>query len=305
MDLTAGLDAPRVWLGERPGSVTVTATLPAPLDETWSALTNSARVEQWFGALSSPLAPGAHVRLDFGDGDFFDLDVEEVDKPTLRWSWRFMGCGARDAIELRLEEIEDGGSQITVTDCEPHRSRDAALELGEGWRDFAARLQLYLATGEQTRYDWRSDVEVWAELPLDAVAARRLVIESAAEWLPLEPGAVNLLTASALVLTDGEQPERFFIYRVRGTGAAAVAFDLRPGCITGTLPTEISVAPHGDDAVLSVSQTGFRTLITDDASQRRIRQRFAAAWLDATTRAVTLTKRPPLLPTAVGSGLEH
>jgi uncharacterized protein YndB with AHSA1/START domain len=288
---TAGAD-PEVRLGESAGTVVVTARVEASPDEAWSALTEPERVEQWFGDLSGELSPGATVRLGFGDGDFFDLEVEEVAEPVLRWSWRFMGCGPRNAIEVRVEG-HDRTSVVTVEDREPGRSRDDALELGEGWRDFTSRLQRYLATGRRSRYEWRSDVDVWVELPLDADAARRLVIGSAADLLPLEAGAANLLTAGALVLDDGEQPARFAIGGVAGTGPASVRFDLRPDGIEGSLATSIGIAGRDSGAKLAIAQTGFRDLPAGESTQRRLRERFAAAWLAVAHRAADLAQRAP------------
>lgn len=274
-------------LGPSPGSVVVVAPTAAAPAEAWRAVTDRRRVSQWLGTLSGDLAPGAHVRLDFGDGDFFDMEVEHVGWPSVRWDWRFMGTGPRDAVEL-LVDGRDGASVVTVTDREPRRDADEALSLGEGWRDFTARLQRHLATGKRTRYDWRSDVDVWIELPIDAGAARGVAIGQAAFWLPLEAGAANLMEADSLVLDDGDEPSAFAISRITGTGVASVKFELQPEDIDGTLATSIAVAPRGDGSTLAVSQTGFRELPTDDAVQRRLRERFAAAWLAAVRRAAHL-----------------
>jgi uncharacterized protein YndB with AHSA1/START domain len=289
--LTAGPE-PQIEPGDA-GSVRVTAQSSATVDAAWRALTEPARVGQWFGGLSGELVPGARVRLDFDDGDFFDLEVDEVARPALRWTWRFMGCGPRDTIEVSVEEC-DRGSIITVIDSEPSRSRDEALALGEGWRDFTTRLQRYLANGERARYDWRSEVDVWIELPVDADLARRLVISAAGDWLPLPPGTPNLIVADAVVLDDGEQPAEFAVDRVHGDGPAAVRFELKPAGLDGSLSTRIEIAPRGNGATLAISQTGFRELCADDAVQRRIRERFAGAWLAAARRARELVSERSL-----------
>jgi uncharacterized protein YndB with AHSA1/START domain len=279
-----------VRLGREPGAVVVVAPTRAPLDEVWRALTEPARVGQWLGTLTAELVPGGRARLDFGDGDFFDLDVEEVAKPVLRWDWRFMGCGPRDSVEVRVEARHDG-SVVTVSDREPHRSREDSLGLGEGWRDFTSRLQRHVATGAHSRYDWRSDVDVSIELPLEADAARRLVIGSAAEWLPLEDGAPNLIAADALVLDDGREPASFAIAGIESAGRASVRFALRPDGIDGSLTTGISVVARDGGVTLAISQTGFRDLPADDVTQRLLRERFAAAWLAAARRAGELAER--------------
>lgn len=268
----------------------MTVASTASSAEAWAALTDSTALQQWFGVPDDELAPGAHVRLDFEDGDFFDLDVEEVARPRLRWSWRFMGCGPRDRIEIRVD-ARDGGSQITVTDREPHRSREEALGLGEGWRDFTSRLQRFLQTGQRSRYDWRSEVDVWTELPASLDDARRLLIGSASQWLPLSGNAENLLAADALVLADGEQPARFAVEDLGGEAPASVHFQLVPEGITGSLDTRIEIAARGNASTLAISQTGFRELELDDSMRRRIRERFAAEWLTAARRATALAER--------------
>jgi uncharacterized protein YndB with AHSA1/START domain len=272
----------RAW-----GTVAVTAAMRTAVEETWRALLEPERIEQWFGTISGELAPGAHARLDFEDGDFFDIDVERAEQPVLRWTWRFMGCGPADRIDFRVERSA-GRSIVTVTDANPDRSGEAALEMGQGWRDFLTRLQRYLANGERSRYDWRSDVDIWIELGVDADAARRLLIGAASDWLPLEAGAANLITAEAIVLDDGQEPMTFAISDVEGTGPMSVRFKLRPTGIDGALLTWIDVATRGDGATLAISQTGFRNLPVDDAVQRSLRARFAAAWLAAVRRAAEL-----------------
>jgi uncharacterized protein YndB with AHSA1/START domain len=289
---------PQISLRAADGTVRVATQTAAAVDEAWRALTEPARVEQWLGVLSGELSPGARVRLDFEDGDFFDLELREVAKPVLRWTWRFMGCGPRDTIELRVDE-GPGDSRVTVTDHEPRRNRDDLLELGQGWRDFLTRLQRHLATGERSRYDWRGDVDVWIDLPVEVEAAKRIAIGSAAEWLPLPAGAANLLAADALVLQDGGEPAEFAIERLAGTGPASVRFDLRPAGVDGSLPTRIAVLARGGDARLAIGQTGFRDLPGDDAARRRMRERFAMAWLSAARRARALAEPAPV---AAGEG---
>jgi uncharacterized protein YndB with AHSA1/START domain len=286
---TAGPE-PRITLPDEDGTVRAALRLTATPANAWSALTEPARLDQWLGSLDGKLVPGASLRLDFGDGDFFDIEVEDVTEPTLAWSWRFMGCAPRDMIEFRVLE-RAGGSEVVVTDREPHRTREEALGLGEGWRDFLRRLALNLLTGERTRYDWRSEVDVWTELDLSARDARRLLIGAPGDWLPLSSGAMSLLTAPAVVLDDGEQPRSYAIEEVAGDGPAAVRFQLQPEGIGGRLATRIEIGSRGERSTLSISQTGFRALNTGDLTRRRTRERFATAWLSAARCARSLASR--------------
>jgi uncharacterized protein YndB with AHSA1/START domain len=277
---------PEIELGEA-GTVVVAAATTTRPDDAWAALTERARVAHWFGELSDELTAGAHVRLGFGDGDFFDLEVERVEWPVVRWTWRFMGTGPQDKVELRVDAHGDV-SRVTVTDREPDRGADEARALGEGWRDFTSRLQRYLATGERSRYDWRSDVDVSIALPIGPDAARRLLLGAAAGWLPLPPGAESLIAADVVVLDDGEAPARFAIGDLAGTGPASVRFELRPEGLDGALETRIAVTAHGDGSTLAIAQSGFRKLSVDIEGQRRIRERFASAWRSAVLRAADL-----------------
>jgi uncharacterized protein YndB with AHSA1/START domain len=291
VDRTAGPE-PRISVGDVAGTVTVAAPTQAPLDEAWRALTESARIEQWFGAVSGEPAPGARLRLDFGDGDFFDLEVQEVARPVLRWTWRFMGCAPRNDVEVGLAAGGDGRTVVTIRDSEPYRDREAALELGEGWRDFARRLQRHLATGERTRYPWRGEVDVPMEMPVGAATARQHLIPAAAEWLPLDGGR-DLFSAGALILGDGDEWVAFEIEGVEPDGPGSVRFAARPeGYRVGTR-CRIAIEPYGEGSVLSIRHVGFEELDAVEATARRLRERWAQAWLHAAWRARGIVDREP------------
>jgi uncharacterized protein YndB with AHSA1/START domain len=258
------------------------------VDDAWRAVTDPEHVARWFGTLTGVLEPQAALRLDFEDGDFFDIEVVEVD-PTrrrLHWTWRFMGCGSREDIEIAVASVlgSDVTASVTVRDSKPRRSPEMSLELGEGWRDFTSRLQRHLATGTRTRYDWRSDVDVWMELPASAADARRILIPAAAGWLPLD-GGDNLFTAEALVLDDGEPDARLTIDAVEPAGPASVRFRVRPDGLRRATTCEIAIESRGADAMLGISHGGFRELDAPDHRRRDYRRRCARAWLAAAWRA--------------------
>jgi uncharacterized protein YndB with AHSA1/START domain len=110
-----------------PGMVVVSVLLDVPLVEVWQALTEPQRVARWFGTLTGALRPGTSVRLDFGDGDFFTLEIIQLDPPyLLQYAWRFLGIGPLNTITWQVAP-RDKGCQVTVTDSEPERSHEAAL----------------------------------------------------------------------------------------------------------------------------------------------------------------------------------
>jgi uncharacterized protein YndB with AHSA1/START domain len=265
----------------------------APPARAWQALTDAGELRRWFGVLRREPGPAGGLRLEFGDGDFFALQVEQVEHPELRWTWRFMGIGPVDQLEARVHDCGEG-SLVTVVDRRAGRSREEGVALGEGWSDFLSRLQRFLATGENARYAWRGEVEVWIELPVPAPIARRELILSAADWLPLPPGAANLLSAEALLLSDGVEPSSFPLHEIRGDGPGSVRFAVRLPHVEGQLSTRIEITGDSESATLALTQSGFPELGADEAVKRRVRARFAEAWVQAARRAEALLAPAPV-----------
>jgi len=138
-----------------PGTARVSVLAAGSVQEVWAALTERDEVRRWFGDLSASLSPGGSYRLDFGDGDCFEIHDVAVQPPHhLTYQWRFLGTGPRNAIGWSIEPIGQR-CRVTVTDGEPHRSQRGVAEMIEGWTDFLRRLRDYRETGETTRYAWR------------------------------------------------------------------------------------------------------------------------------------------------------
>ncbi|HEV7808700.1 MAG TPA: SRPBCC domain-containing protein [Solirubrobacteraceae bacterium] len=300
---------PEVHAGEVDACVVVSALVCASADEAWRAATDPERVRLWFGTLSDKLEPGVRSRLDFEDGDFFDLEVVEVDplRRRLRWTWRFMGCGPREDVEFSVAPQPDreDAATVEVRDCQAGRSREASLALGDGWRDFTSRLQRHLATGRRTRYDWRGDVDVWIELPVDVDvdAARRALIPAAASWLPLDAGE-NLFTAHALVLDDADADAWLAIEDVEPAGPGSVRFKARPSGLRRSTTCEIAIEPRGGRATLGISHCGFRELDAPDARCREYRVSCASLWLAAARRASEIVEATVAVPEPARDRLE-
>ena len=142
-----------------PSTVVMTFATSASAGEVWRALTEPTLVACWFGTLTTALRLGEKVHLDFGDGDFFTLEVTRTEPPyLLEYTWRFLGIGPLEAITWRIAS-KDSGCLVTVIDNEPDRSPEVALLLKEGWLDFTQRLEQFLTTGsvhrELRRFEWR------------------------------------------------------------------------------------------------------------------------------------------------------
>ena len=177
------------------GLVNVSTAVPVPLPIVWGAVTLPDQVRQWFGDLSSPMVPGAAVRIDFGDGDFFDAHIDEVRaEEMVRFRWRFLGVGPEAEVRWELGRGA-GDTTVTVHDSCPGRPPSDVAQLNAGWRDFLGRLGTYLATGESARYAWREVIDGGTNLP-------------AGTWLPLSDSTV---TDWLPIASEGAQPRWFFI----------------------------------------------------------------------------------------------
>jgi uncharacterized protein YndB with AHSA1/START domain len=266
------------------GSVSLTRTVAAPPERVFEALIDPGLARQWFGVLSAPLVEEGRARLDFEDGDFFELDSIQLHRPTrVAYGWRFLGLGPRDAIEWHIAR-QDGWARVTVTDTDPLRASDWNSELCEGWKDFTSRLARYLATGENARYDWRRSLDGGAELECSENAARRLLSEELLpEWLP--PGGAPA-EAGTWEVGDGMDPPRVRVRR--GPIAEGVSFDIdHPDWLASTRAT-LAVKPRGSCAMLTFCHNGWENLRGGAAYQKQQRRRFAALWVDTLFRARAL-----------------
>lgn len=260
------------------GLVIVGVVVPAPVPAAWRALTLPERVRRWFGDLDVPMTPGAAVRVDFGDGDFFRVRVDDVrTEEMVSFRWRFLGVGPESQIrwELASGAPGTGSTTVTVSDTCPGRPPPEAAELDAGWRDFLGRLGTYLASGESARYAWRQVIDGGVDLP--ASAWLPLTRPAVAEWLPITP--------------DGDRPRRFLIADTEGPrGFAIDDWDLVPGRSlrfsvaipeAGTTHAEVSAASADGTVRLTVRHAGWDRLTISDVRARALRRHFAAAWTAA------------------------
>jgi uncharacterized protein YndB with AHSA1/START domain len=274
-----------------PGSVTVCAALPVPLERAWEALTEPRLVAKWFGRLSGPLRAGGTPKLDFGDGDFFAIqDIALEPRVEIRWRWRFLGIGPLDSITWRIIR-EDVGCLVTVTDTEPRRSSEWNEMLKEGWTDFTGRLVSFVTTGRCARYDWRRDADGGIELPCAAHVAWAELFrpEVQRRWLPAD----GTITAGARWVPRGAEASRVLeLGRVLWDRPRSVEFEINSRGWARPTVARLEVAPRGDDSLLSFSHTGWEAVSRDDGYRRGERKQFCGLWVKSQQRARALVGEP-------------
>lgn len=266
------------------GTVVVTVEVSAPIDRVWQSLTDPDVASRWFGTLNAPLAPGASARLDFGDGDFFDLDSIKLNSPNLiQYDWRFLGIGPRDAITWRLE-ANDAGCLVTVTDSQPGRPREAALMLREGWLDFTNRLVGFHSTGQNTRYDWRRELDVGTEINAAAgdVWKSLFAPEVQTQWLPFDS---TLQSARQVTFAGEVEPKVLQLDDVAWQPGHQVEFQLGGDKWRQPTTCRIELTARETDTLFYVSHNGWEHINQDQAEQLQQRRRFCALWIEAVTRA--------------------
>jgi uncharacterized protein YndB with AHSA1/START domain len=266
--------------GITPGGVEVTRAVRASAVRAWNTLTEPEIVARWFGNLTSALRVGDRTTLEFGDGDFFVLDVLRMEAPhTLQYVWRFLGIGPPDTITWRINSRDDG-CLLTVTDNEDGRTREAARQLRKGWLDFTERLEDFLRTGQATRYNWRHELDASIELAAKRKTAWEMLFDaqSSQQWLPLSR---SLLEADASIrIDDGLQPSEFQIQDAQ--------YSLTSKEWLSPTSCSLELSPRGRKTLLSISNNGWESISVDSEYQKQQRKRFCEFWIDTLKRARAL-----------------
>ncbi len=102
----------------------------APLEEVWAALSDSARLEEWFAnEVELDLRPGGRGRFRWDDGETREAFVDEVDLGR-RLAFRWSEPGGEDSrVVWELDETADG-TQVTVVESLPTDGPRACAEWG-------------------------------------------------------------------------------------------------------------------------------------------------------------------------------
>ncbi|HEU4710346.1 MAG TPA: SRPBCC domain-containing protein [Pyrinomonadaceae bacterium] len=269
------------------GAVVVTVQVSASPDKVWQSLTSANGIAQWFGELNCDLKSGGRARVDFGDGDFFDLDSIVLSPPNLiNYDWRFLGIGPRDSITWKIEP-NASGCLVTVEDVQPERTAEAALSLREGWLDFTHRLVEFHLTGQNMRYDWRRDLDVG--LPISGSAEQVWIAlftpEAQKKWLPFKSPIEPDTCAS---VADNATPEKISFAKVNWQPLRQVEFQVSSDTWKKPTTCRIELTARNDDTLVYVSHNGWEGISDDPREQLEQRKRFCALWIESLKQAARL-----------------
>jgi Uncharacterized conserved protein len=98
--------------------IVLTVETPATPAEVWTALTEPARIVEWFTDASPLGAPGEPYRLDFGDGSVVDgvvMLVEPGRSFAHTWAWADVEPRQETLVSWVLEPISNGGCRVILT----------------------------------------------------------------------------------------------------------------------------------------------------------------------------------------------
>jgi len=85
--------------------------------EAWAALTDPARVADWFTEVTPLGAVGDPYRLDFGDGSVVDGVVQVVEPERQfahTWAWLDAAPRQETIVTWTVESLDIGGTRITL-----------------------------------------------------------------------------------------------------------------------------------------------------------------------------------------------
>jgi uncharacterized protein YndB with AHSA1/START domain len=265
--------------GLRAEVVEVTRALSLPAAQVWNALTEPQQLSQWLGTLAAPLSVGERIQLNFDDGDYFVLDVLEIDPPaTLKYDWRFLGIGPPDTITWNLTPT-DGGCLLQVTDSESDRTPEAAALLRKGWLDFTERLEEFLRTGQPTRYAWRHECDMSVELAGHPEAVWELLLDPSAhkQWLPFSGPHFN--DDVSFQINDGLEPSVFEVQAVELDAPRRVRFELLHQDWLHPTDYILELCPRAHDILLTVNHNGWEGISMESDYQKQQRMRFCNFWV--------------------------
>jgi uncharacterized protein YndB with AHSA1/START domain len=266
------------------GTVVVTVEVSAPIEKVWESLTDPDVAARWFGALDAPLAAGGSARLDFGDGDFFELDSVKLNFPNvIQYDWRFLGIGPCNSITWRIV-AKDAGCLVMVSDSQPGRPAEAAAMLREGWLDFTSRLVGYHATGKNTRYDWRRELDVGTEINASAkdVWDRLFAPEVQTQWLPFD---ATIESGRQVTVCDEPEPKQVWLENVVWQPGQQVEFQVGNKAWKQSTACRIELTARETDTLFYVSHNGWYHIDQDQSEQLNQRRRFCELWIEAVKRA--------------------
>jgi uncharacterized protein YndB with AHSA1/START domain len=116
-------------------------TYAAEPEDTWSALTDPARIARWFMPIRGDLRQGGNFQLEGNAGG----DILECDRPN---RFRVTFGGETSFVEVRLSPDGNGGTALELEHTVPiemAQSGAGAMWVGPGWDGALMGLGLYVA----------------------------------------------------------------------------------------------------------------------------------------------------------------
>ncbi|MBW4721433.1 methyltransferase [Saccharothrix obliqua] len=279
-----------------------TTTTTAPADRVWAALTEPARLREWFAVPSGEWAVrGAESTLDFEDGEFFYCATSRSTPPTgtqpgvLEHLWRWNGIGPAARVTWTVAPGPDG-TAVTAVEEATNPPSDWRSWNGMGWPGILDQLTAHLRTGANTRWTWRRmGPYVQTPLPLMPFAAWEALTSPGAvkHWLQRSAGSLAPDDELTLVMGDASGTVRMRVTRLVDSGQQfpsylpSLDFELRRPSWSRALTGHVWIEPAGlGSSLLQVFHSGWEGLdVPDPVAERRL---LTAFWIDAGTRAQSL-----------------
>lgn len=282
--------------------VEVSRALRAPPGEVWQALTNPDKLPLWFGTLSSPFRQGRVTTLNFGDGDFYALEVLGLEPLRhLAYVRRNHGIGPKSYLHWRIQPLE-GGSLVSLTDREPQRSREAGVSIRQYWLRVTRRLEAFLESGGKLERTEPGGIHVASEFPgaRKSIFFRLIDPESRAGWFPCD-GALTK-AGECVDILDGREPKSLHVENVRiDERKHTLGLTLRADDWLHSTECVIRLSRRGQDTRVAVEHVGWESISFEIRTRREQRERFAVFWQRAMMRLTASSIRelgiPAITPT--------
>ena len=95
----------------------LTATTTGSPEAAWAALTEPARIIEWFTDSSEVRGVGAPYRLDFGDGSVVEGTIRVLEpgrRFAYTWAWLDAEPTQETLVSWTIEPLPGGGTQLTL-----------------------------------------------------------------------------------------------------------------------------------------------------------------------------------------------
>lgn len=196
-------------------------TVPYPVDDVWTALTDPKALGKWLARPVGKWAKaGKEAILDFEDGEFFLCGTETVTSPsggrggTLRYLWRWVGIGPATSVTWEVRDRGPGATTVMVTEEAVNPPSDWRSWNGMGWPGILEQLAAYLRSGTDNRWTWRRmGPYLQAELPLPPFEAWEALTSAGAvkHWLQRSSGSLAVGDPMTVVMGDASGTVRLTV----------------------------------------------------------------------------------------------